>query len=234
MGGFGPLAGAHFYRRLIELTAADGDAAHLPVILVSDPQVPDRLRHLRGEGPSPVAHLQAMARSLQEDGCGLIAIPSATVHAYLEEIAAAVSIPLLSLPRAALGAALTRGSRRVALLATTPTVQLGLYAQPAAEGGARLQLPDAESQGELMQVIAGVKSGLGARAASQALRAIADRPWAEGADALLLGCTELPAVFARSLRPPGTIDATDELARAAIAAAGGRSIPDAPPQGRDN
>lgn len=82
MGGFGPLAGAHFYRRLIELTDAHSDEQHLPLLLLSDPAVPSRLQHLAGEGPSPLPKLLEMARRLVAAGADLIAIPSATVHAY--------------------------------------------------------------------------------------------------------------------------------------------------------
>lgn len=35
IGGVGPLAAAHFYQRVIQLTPAD-DAAHLPVVLDSE------------------------------------------------------------------------------------------------------------------------------------------------------------------------------------------------------
>lgn len=37
IGGVGPLAGAHFYRRLVELTPAGRDEEHIPVVLATDP-----------------------------------------------------------------------------------------------------------------------------------------------------------------------------------------------------
>ena len=221
MGGFGPLAGAHFYRRLIELTEADGDDRHLPVQLISDPDVPSRILHLRGEGPSPVAKLTDMARRLQDAGVDLIVIPSATVHAYHAEIAASVEVPVLHLPQVAIRAVRDRGAESVALLATTPTVRLGLYRTPARVAGVELLIPDARSQNALMDVITDIKGGLEPEATARRLTEIATGPWAEGAQSLLLGCTDLPAVFPHTLRPQGTADATDELAIAAILAAGG-------------
>lgn len=224
MGGFGPLAGAHFYRRLVELTDAASDDDHLGVLLLSDPHVPSRLRHLAGEGPSPVSDLLRMAARLAEGGADVIAIPSATVHAYHAAIAQAMPVPVLHLPRAAIHALKASGARRVALLATTATVRLGLYLGPAEECAIALDVPDGDSQDELMRVIAAIKGGLGQERAAERLRDIAGRPWAAAADRLLLGCTELPAVFPHGLRPSGTFDATDELARAAILAAGGRTV----------
>lgn len=222
MGGFGPLAGAHFYRRLIELTDAPSDAHHLPLLLLSDPAVPSRLQHLAGEGPSPLPKLLQMAQRLVLAGAGLIAIPSATVHAYHAQIASHVDVEVLHLPRAALAAVRSSGARSVALLATTPTVRLGLYRAPAEEAGVEILEPDATSQQELMEVIADIKGEIRPGLAAERLRDIADRPWAGGADTLLLGCTELPAIFAHDLRPERTADATDELAKAVIRAAGGR------------
>ncbi|CAM5185728.1 hypothetical protein CDEF62S_03828 [Castellaniella defragrans] len=42
LGGMGPLAGAAFTLRLVQLTDASRDQEHISVILVNDPDVPDR------------------------------------------------------------------------------------------------------------------------------------------------------------------------------------------------
>ena len=49
LGGLGPLAGAAFYRRLIERTDAALDAEHISVILSGNTQIPDRTAYLLGE-----------------------------------------------------------------------------------------------------------------------------------------------------------------------------------------
>src|SRR2546428_7813554 len=81
LGGMGPLATADFYAKLVRLTPARTDQDHLRVIIDSNPQVPDRTRGLRGEGPDPTPALVATARGLERAGADLIAIPCNSAHA---------------------------------------------------------------------------------------------------------------------------------------------------------
>ena len=68
LGGLGPLAGAHFYKLLVEKTQAGNDSDHLPVVLISDPTIPSRVDNLFGDGPSPVPRLVALAQLLESLG----------------------------------------------------------------------------------------------------------------------------------------------------------------------
>jgi aspartate racemase len=218
LGGFGSLAGAHFYRRLVDLTPAAGDSDHIPVVLVTDPSTPSRLLHLDGRGPSPTPNMVAMAQTAVRAGADLLVIPSATCHAYYDELTRELSVPLLHLPTVVMEAAAAASVRHIALLATTPTVRLGLYVDPARKHGIAIHTPDPATQDEVMAIIADVKAGVDAGAAFRRLAALPRRPWAAGTDAILLGCTELPAVFPHAERSRDflTLDATDELARAVI------------------
>lgn len=218
LGGFGSLATAHFYYRLVELTPAAEDAEHVPVTLVTEPSAPSRLEHLAGRGPTPLPHLIQAASTLVHAGADLLVIPSATCHAYYDDIARAVPAPILHLPTLVMQAVAAGGVRRVALLATTPTVQLGLYREPADRAAVTLLTPDPATQAALMTIIQQIKAGHDPQAAQRRLTELAGESWADGADALLLGCTELPAVYAHAARPAQvpTFDATDELVHAVL------------------
>jgi aspartate racemase len=90
---------------------------------------------------------------------------------------------------------------------------------PRSAKAARVQwaLPTATEMLELvMPGIAAVKSGAldrGAELLGAAAQALARR----GAQALILGCTEVPLVLDASNSPLPVIDATDALARRAVA-----------------
>lgn len=216
LGGFGPLAGAYFYRRLVELEPAQDDDQHLSVILLADRGVPSRLDFLAGRGtPSPAPHLMEMAQRLESTGASLIAIPSATVHGFYEDIQASVAIPVLHLPRETIQAGRAFGST-FALLATTPTVKLGLYTEAARGLNLQILEPDGASQQEIMEVIARVKREGQSPEAREVLARVAERPWAAAADAVILGCTELPVIAEGLGLAKPVISATDALARAVI------------------
>ncbi|QYA98312.1 aspartate/glutamate racemase family protein [Streptomyces anulatus] len=99
LGGLGPLACAHFCTRLVEPTPAGTDSGHPEVILMSSPDIPSRLAHLPEGGPSPVPALQRVARRLEQAGSERIAVPSVTTQAFLDDIAAAVAVPVFSTRR---------------------------------------------------------------------------------------------------------------------------------------
>jgi aspartate racemase len=216
IGGVGPLAAAHFYRRLIQLTPADDDVAHLPVVLASE-QVPSRIAHLQGHGPSPVPALLRAARTLVAAGADTLVIPSATTHAYRDEVVAAVDVPVLDLYEE-LGRRLREsGQRRPVLLATSPTAALRLYEAKLAPG-AQAAYPSASAQHEVDALIAGVKSGAPAPALVARLRRlIVDGPWPDDADCVVLACTELPVIgLVDSPLSIPLIDVTDVLAAAVL------------------
>lgn len=212
LAGLGPLAGSYFYQRLIERTPAAEDSEHLPVVLVSDPRVPSRLANLLGCGPSPVTELVNLARLLESVGASLIAIPSSTTHAYYEQISEAVGIPVLNLLAEIARAVSAGGYRRPAILANTPTVVLDLC-RPHLAPEAEPVYPDQTTQEELQWVIASLKGHTQPACLSGKLGELVQRPWAVGADCLVLACTELPLIELAYHRLP-ILSAPDILADA--------------------
>ena len=57
IGGLGPLATADFYRKFTELTPAARDVDHIPAVLLSLPQVPDRSAAILTQTDAPYAGL---------------------------------------------------------------------------------------------------------------------------------------------------------------------------------
>ena len=49
LGGMGPLATVDFLSRLIDVSGAQNDAEHVPVVVSSEPQIPSRPRAFKTE-----------------------------------------------------------------------------------------------------------------------------------------------------------------------------------------
>ncbi|MHB1615012.1 MAG: aspartate/glutamate racemase family protein [Actinomycetes bacterium] len=214
LAGLGPLAGAYFYRRLVELTSAEDDQEHLSVVLISDPTIPPRSEHLLHGGRSPAPELIQGAQRLVRAGATLIAIPSSTSHAYYSEIAGAVDVPVLNLLAEAVDAVRAVGWRRVAIVATTATVAAQLYA-PYLPPGIVGVTADPRTQEELQKVVDDVKRGGDLEAGRDQLAALLSRECWESCDGVLLACTELPLVQPRRADRP-FVSATDVLVRAVL------------------
>lgn len=222
LGGMGPLASAHFMLRLTSLTPADRDQDHVPAILWSDPRVPDRGRARLGTGPDPLPWLVHGLHGLAAAGCGAVAIPCNTAHGWIDGMRAASPLPILHIIDAAADD-LRRQSVRpgpVGVMGTAATLAMRLYQDRLESlGWPCLQPDEAEMARLVTPAIEAVKANRVADAyepLADAVRALRDR----GAQAVVLGCTEIPlGIQAGPWETLGLpiIDTIDALARAALA-----------------
>ena len=222
LGGMGPLATIDFLSKLVAATPADVDQDHVPFVVSAIPQVPDRTRAFRGEGPSPVAAMISSGRRLKAAGAGLVVIACNTAHLWFGEIDAALGLPMIHLVDAAIqdAIALAGTGGRIGLLGTDATLASGLYINRAAAAVStpvHWLLPTAHEMIEFVaRGIEAVKSGdlaTGRELLTAAVLFLKER----GADAVILGCTEIPVVLNAGNAPLPIVDPTAALAKRAVA-----------------
>jgi aspartate racemase len=216
LGGMGPLATVDFMHKMLSATPARTDQDHVPVVVSSIPQVPDRSAAFRGAGASPLDALVASGRRLVGAGAELVVMPCNTAHLWFDELQRALGVPMLHLVDAAIEEATrVHDLPTIGLLATEATLASGLYPRRA---GASLQwaLPRPGEVRELvMPGIAAVKAGRLDEGRSL-LAAAAANLQRRGATMLILGCSEIPLVLHGGNAPLPVVDATDALARRAV------------------
>ncbi len=223
LGGMGPMATVDFMQKLIAHTPATTDQEHVPVIIASIPQIPDRTAAYQGLGPSPLDALIASGRRLIEAGASVIVMPCNTAHLWFEQLKKTLSVPMLHIVDATLERAMEERPRprRVGLLATAATIDCGLYQSRAALRAETLEIewllpaPD-ERDHWVTPAIAAVKAGR-LQSASGLLAAAAAALVRRGAEAIVMGCTEIPVVLHSTDAAVPLIDATDALAARAVA-----------------
>ncbi len=217
LGGMGPLATVDFLAKMIERTPATHDQEHVPVVVYSVPQIPDRSASILYGGESPLPAMQAGIRTLERAGARAIAIACNTAHYWYDDLARECGVPLLHIADCAC-AALQSDVANVGLLATRGTLAAGFYQQRLAARGYRCLINrqeeiDAWVSPGIGLVKAGDIAGAGALL-QQALAALIER----GAQRVILACTEIPLALDRVAAPqlPHCIDATAVLADACI------------------
>lgn len=228
LGGMGPLATVDFMRKMLDATPAAADQDHVPVVVSSIPQVPDRTAAFRGEGDSPLDAMIGSGRRLIAAGADVVVMPCNTAHLWFDELQQALERPMLHLVDAAIAEALdgVPAGGKVGLLATDATLASGLYLNRRTPDGRAVQwlLPTAVEMIELvMPGIAAVKAGRLAEATPLLARA-AEALRRRGAQAVVLGCTEIPLVLDTAAAGLPVIDATAALARRAVEWAQARSV----------
>ncbi|MBN9429744.1 MAG: aspartate/glutamate racemase family protein [Burkholderiales bacterium] len=226
----GPLAGAWFVQRLVQLTPAHADQEHIPVILRNDPRIPDRSAAKIGCGADPFDAMAEGMRFLEGAGADLIAVPCNTAHLWYDDLCATVSSPVLHIVEAVVRDLARRGLRggKVGILGTPATLATGLYQRFLADAGYVPLTPSRDRIERFCeQPIKLVKANRLGEACSPVACAVRD--FAEkGAAAVVLGCTELPLALPHAQRSGlgvCVVDSIDALAQAVIEVFAGRSVP---------
>lgn len=218
IGGMGPEATVEFMRRLIAAVPAKDDADHLHVIVDNNPKIPSRIKALiEGSGESPEPVLVDMARKLQSAGADFLTIPCNTAHYYLPAIADAVRIPVLDVVALTVDKfnALESKPRRIGVLASQAVRLVGLFEKRLGLSGHQVLFPDVQAEKQLLDVIHAVKTGRVTASTIQSYEGIANRLVDDGADVLLVACTELSLLPARERSRP-EIDTLDLLVAATV------------------
>lgn len=217
LGGMGPMATIDFVGKVISLTPARCDQEHLPLIIHSIPQIPDRTAFLTEQADSPLPAMKQAVATLAGAGVGAIVIPCNTAHYWYESLSNDSPVPILHIARSCAETLAKSGVSTVGLMATNGTLQAGFYAQTLNDYGISLRLPDEELQQRIMEGIYQVKAGqteLGGRLLESCLQQLLN----QGVEQVILACTEIPLALDKieSRWRRFSADATHSLAAACI------------------
>ncbi len=221
LGGMGPTATIDFMRMVIELTAADRDQDHIPMVVHHNPRVPNRqdAMFLDGQDPGPV--IGEMGRRLEAAGADFLVMPCNSAHSFVNELAKKTSVPFVSIVLATADA--SARFRRVAVMATDGCLASGLYQDALTRRGVEVIVPTDRQLADLMTLIARVKAGDTGSLVKSSMQRIAGELLAAGAEAVIAGCTEIPLVLDSDTLGAPVLSSTEELARVAVDMALGRT-----------
>ena len=200
LGGMGPEATVYFYDGLIRKTKASRDQEHIPVIIYSDPRVPPRTDAILETGPSPVPYLLEGAKKLIQGGADFIVMPCITAHYFWPEVNRVIKFPFVHLIDEASSWATAQipGAKQIGLVASSGTVDSGLFHTAFSRNGMEILTPRREEQDVVMDCIfgpQGIKAGFREGKSRQGIVSIAKSLLKRGAQAVIAGCTEVPLVL---------------------------------------
>ncbi|NWG13597.1 MAG: amino acid racemase [Acidobacteria bacterium] len=228
LGGMGPEATADFFREIIQLTPASRDQDHIPVLIYSNTRIPDRTAAILEGGEDPLPLLIDSAKVLERAGAGIITMPCNTAHLYVESLRRATAIPVLHMIDETVRELRSRYPelRSVGLLATTGTIRAGIYQSALGAAGIAAVVPEEPDQDRIMAVIRDIKADRNRDEARRSVKRICLGLAAQGAEAVILGCTELPLVLDTKRPPCPLLNPTRILAQAAVKWARGGAADD--------
>lgn len=200
VGGVGPEASNKFCEFLIKHKSALRDQDNLKFIHYCNPQIPDRTEAILGNGEDPTSEIVKTCRTLQDAGADFLVIPCNTAHFFLSRVQQEIGKPIVDMTKILVKQILSEYPpiRKVGILATTGSIKSEIYQNYFREVGIKSIIPSEFDQENLvMEAIYG-KNGIKAgkkKLAKRLLSRAANKLIESGAEAIVLGCTEIPLVL---------------------------------------
>ena len=168
---------------------------------------------------NPVIPMVTLGKQMKELGATVIATPCITAHYFHEQLQDGIGLPVIHGIRCCADVLKNAGIRRVGLMATDGTVQSGIFQKEVEAAGMQMILPSSASQAKVMSIIYDyVKAGI---APDMSLFEDVRRELFEnGAEVIVLGCTELSLLKKDYPLGSGILDALEVLARESVMACG--------------
>lgn len=223
VGGMTPESTAIYYKLLIQGARKPGaDPLRNPEIIIYSLNLAEVVRLQRaGERSDVVRYLAAILERLRRAGAEVGALTANTPHAYLAELRAESSLPLVSIVTATRDAAADLGLQRALLLGTRTTMEAEMYPGEFTDAGIGIVLPNSDDREFLDHTIYGdLALGKVTPEVRRRFLDICTRHISEGGvDSVILGCTEIPLVISGDDLPIQVLDTTRIHVAAILAAA---------------
>lgn len=231
VGGMGPYAGIDLVQKIFNQTNAKCDQDHLPVLMFSAPQIPDRTEFLlRKSNVNPAIAISDVISTLYKQGASVIGMPCNTAHtaSIFNEIINRVPNEVELIHMISEVAKYIKKQYpsvvKVGILSTTGTYLSNVYPTYLSQHGlVGVQVLEDMQKDHIHSAIYSKSYGIKACSTPVTARAKEDLHIgieyliSERVGAIVLGCTEIPlALTEKEIKGIPIIDATKVLARALV------------------
>ena len=219
LGGMSWESTAVYYRLINQAVAARRGGLHsAPLLLASVDFETIAARQRADDWAGAAAQLGRSAAGLRAAGAEALLIATNTMHKVADDIAATAGLPLLHIADATAAALRAAGVRRAAFLGTRFSMEdRGIVIQRLERAGTAVLVPEADDR-ELMHrvIFEQLCRGIVREDTRAEIVALIARQAARGADAVVLGCTEIGLLIDAGCSPLPCFDTTALHAAAAV------------------
>ncbi|MBE0581286.1 aspartate/glutamate racemase family protein [Devosia sp.] len=220
IGGMSWESTAHYYRVINQETASRLGGLHsAPLIVHSVDFAPIAAMQSAGDWDGAGQQLATIALALQTAGAEVIGLATNTMHIVADAITRDLSVPFVHIADPTSDALLADGFETVGLLGTRFTMEMGFYRDRLAGRGLTSLIPEVDRTNLNGIIYEELCRGIVREQSRQIYITAIERLAARGAEAVILGCTEITMLIDDSVSPLPVYDTTDLHARALVGAA---------------
>lgn len=204
LGGMGPQASSYLYDLIIKKSIEEYgviDNEDFPDIVIFSIAVPDFIGNNKNKKKA-LEILKNKVKNANSISLSCLSIACNTAHILLSDIQKNMKMPFISLIDEVACETNNLNISTVGLLGTPSTLQSGIYQKALAKYKIKSILPKKYQFSLIESVIRNVIGGNHNESDQQALLIIAQELKEKGAQAIILGCTELPLAFPKKIDLP--------------------------------
>lgn len=218
IGGLSWYSTAEYYRVINEtVQARRGGHASASIALQSLDFATVRAQQQSGDWAGAGRLLAEAGRRCQDAGADVVLICSNLMHRVADDVEAALDVPLLRITDAVADVAHARGWSRLGVLGARWLMEEDFYVSRLEQAGLGVQVPGPEDRDVVDRVIfEELTQGRIVADSRTAYAAIIERLAADGAEAVVLGCTEIEQLMAGSSAALPLLDSMRVHAEAAV------------------
>lgn len=222
IGGMGSRAGAVFLQKIIDYSPAVVDQDFLEIIFHNNSQVPDRTRAIVYNDPSPLDAILKSIDLFNQNKVEVIALGCVTSYYYYQQIALHTDATIINPLQLVIDCIKEKfiDSKRVGLLATTGTINSGLFHKQLKENNIEVITLGPVAQEDIFMRSVYMENGFKSARISENARTLMlqsiEGLKALNVDLIIGGCTEVSIGIDPELISDSYIDTLDLLARKTV------------------
>lgn len=220
IGGMSWESTAHYYRVINQDTAARLGGLHsAPLIVHSVDFAPIAAMQSAGHWDGAGRQLAEVARGLERAGAEVIGLATNTMHMVADHITSAINVPFVHIADPTSEALLRDGFATVGLLGTRFTMEMSFYRDGLTRRGLTSLIPEVDRTNLNGIIYDELCRGIVRDESRRIYVTAIERLAARGAEAVILGCTEITMLIDDSVSPLPVYDTTELHAKALVTAA---------------
>ena len=218
VGGVSPESTVEYYKYIMRTYVERSGDLDLPEVIIYSV----RFKRLwdwstSGRWDLMAEELIRVGRKLEAAGAECLLLTANTLHKVIEDFAAGVDAPVISILDVVAEAIKARGFTTVGLLGTLYTMELPFYREALSKRGIAVITPEAAERQAISDIIYNeLTRGILLEESRRTYLTVVDSLAARGAQGVILGCTEIPLLLSQADTELPLFNTTELHAEAAL------------------
>lgn len=209
IGGMGPESTLLYYKEIAEQFQKRETHGFFPELTIETVNMYKMLGYcLDGDYENLSGYLSQAVHNAESAGADFIILASNTPHVVFETLQAKASVPMLSIVEPVFHEVREQGLKKIAWLGTAFTMEQSYFKKIFTENGIEVIVPTKKEREFIDRTIAReLEFGIVKEESKKEIDQIIHRLISEeGIDGIILGCTELPLMYADAILPVPCFD----------------------------